>query len=75
MAEMTYSTVLRNLADDYFNQRLSRQEYRARRKAIFEEIDREYNGHHKSGDVEPESDQSRFMHTIAFFKNRGIDKK
>ncbi len=44
MTEINYSALVRELLDDYFERRLSRYEYLARRRALMDRIDREFNG-------------------------------
>lgn len=44
MTEINYSSLLRQVADDYFEHRLTRVEYLAQRRDILDRIDREFNG-------------------------------
>ena len=79
MSDLSYSAMLRNLSADYYYQRISKQEYRFQRRQILEKIDEEFNGRKNismedEADVfEDDTDQSLFMKTIAFFKNKDLD--
>ena len=81
MSDLSYSAMLRNLAADYYYQRLSRDDYRAQRRQLLQKIDEEFNGQknfNMEDEAEPalqddDADQSIFMKTIAFFKNRDLD--
>lgn len=55
MTEINYSTLLREVVADYFEQRLTRTEYVALRHQILNRIDREFNGEDEN-DGEEESD-------------------
>jgi hypothetical protein len=44
MSAANFAPMLRSLARDYFEQRLSMQDYRAQRKAILDEMDSVFNG-------------------------------
>lgn len=58
MTEINYSTLLRELVSDYFEQRLSRVEYLAQRRRILDRIDREFNGEeYSNGWPEPDITQ------------------
>ncbi len=58
MTDINYSIMLRHLVDDYFDHRLSRVEYLAQRRSLFDRIDHEFNGDVESnGWPEPESSQ------------------
>jgi hypothetical protein len=77
MSDFNYSVVLRDLANDYFSQRITREEYRDKRTQILDKIDAEYNGR-KMSSAESRSnamvDDSFFMKTVAFFKNKNVDQ-
>lgn len=76
MNDTNYSVMLRDLADDYYSQKISMAEYRSRRTQILDKIDAEYNGRKIAND-EPRpgtaEDDSFFMKTVAFFKNKSVD--
>lgn len=44
MTEINYSTMLRRLVNDYFDQRVDRVEYFTQRRDILDRIDRDFNG-------------------------------
>lgn len=44
MGEINYSTLLRSLVDQYFDNQMSRVEYLAQRRNLLESIDRDFNG-------------------------------
>ncbi len=75
-----YSTKLRALSKDYYQNRLEITEYRSKRKIIIDKIDKEFNGQITESKVtslklKSESGKrdvdgvSIIMKTIAFFKN------
>jgi len=43
MSEISYSVLLRNLSNDYANNRISFEQYREERKILLWKIDEEYN--------------------------------
>ena len=43
MSDLEASALLRNLSEDYSNNRVSFSEYRLQRKIIFQKLDEEYN--------------------------------
>lgn len=58
MTEINYSTLLREVVADYFEQRLSRVEYLAQRRGILDRIDHEFNGEdYSNGWPEPDITQ------------------
>lgn len=58
MAEINYSSMLRELVDSYFEDRLSRVEYLAQRRTLLDRIDREFNGDDETNGW-PESDTTQ----------------
>lgn len=44
MSNSSYSEQLQGLSDDYYNCRIELAEYRAKRKILLDELDRELNG-------------------------------
>ena len=64
MSEENFSLMLRNLSDDYYNNRIAFEEYRSRRKIILDKIDEEYNGSEQIDDNTEEL--SILMQTIKF---------
>jgi len=78
MSDLSYSSMLRNLSSDYYYHRISREEYRAQRREILDKIDEEFNGRKlvEEEDVDQageQNDQSIFMKTIAFFRNKDLE--
>lgn len=80
MNEISYSLLLRNLADDHFRRRITFEEYRTQRKKILDNIDVEFNGLKLSSEPaqtegpENSEDQSEdFMQTIAFDANKYLN--
>ena len=76
MNDDSFSTRLRNLSKDYYQNHISYREYRTVRKSILDQIDEEFNGRK----IEPQQMQdsvepSMFMKTIAFFANTDLDEK
>lgn len=56
MTEINYSSLLRELVEEYFEHRMSRVEYLAQRRALLDRIDREFNGEGiSSGWPEPDA--------------------
>lgn len=70
MSDLRESAQLRELVNDYYNQMISFEEYRAQRKAIFDIIDEEINGVISTIDEEAEdlNDTSLINKAISFFK-------
>ena len=73
MSDDSFSTKLRLLSKDYYQNHISFDNYRAARKSILDQIDEEFNGH-KIELAEPE-EKSMFMKTIAFFANTDLKEK
>ena len=74
MNDLSYSAMVRNLCSDYYNQKITKQDYRKQRTMLLDKIDEEYNGRKiENNDEQKEVDQSVFMKTIAFFKNKNVD--
>ncbi|HEY9052477.1 MAG TPA: hypothetical protein VIQ03_13080 [Gammaproteobacteria bacterium] len=76
MNDLSYSTMVRNLSRDYYNQIISKEDYRNQRRILLDKIDEEYNGRKiiKPEQEDNENDQSFFMKTVAFFKNKDLDQ-
>lgn len=75
MIETSYSLMLRNLANDYYQNKIKFDEYRSQRKLILDKIDLEFNGDRPKITVTVNQDQqSEFMQTIAFFQNSDVEK-
>ena len=76
MNDLSYSTMVRNLSRDYYNQIISKEDYRNQRRILLDKIDEEYNGRKiiKREQEDNENDQSFFMKTVAFFKNKDLDQ-
>ena len=73
MSDDSFSTKLRKLSKDYYQNHISFVEYRTARTIILDQIDEEFNGR-KVEQIEPE-DKSMFMKTIAFFANTDVKDK
>ena len=76
MNDFNYSVVLQNLADDYHSQKISKEEYRHQRTLLLDKIDAEFNGRKLARFEENktiETNDSFFMKTVAFFKNKNVD--
>ena len=76
MSENSYSLLLRNLSDAYYQETIGFDEYRAQRKIILDKIDEDFNGLQNmqlENDSENEQKQSLFMQTISFFRNKDSD--
>ncbi|MCW8935081.1 MAG: hypothetical protein OQK98_10190 [Gammaproteobacteria bacterium] len=82
MSDISYSTKLRELSKDYYQNHIRLDEYRSQRKLIIDKIDEEFNGRRIDGNQldtntdnteKPVEDSSVFMKTIAFFKNSDVD--
>jgi hypothetical protein len=75
LIETSYSLMLRNLSNDYYQNRIEFEDYRNRRKIILDKIDLEFNGDKPRIEVIVNQDQkSEFMQTIAFYKNSDVEK-
>ena len=75
MIEASYSQMLRNLSNDYYQNKIEFEEYRNRRKMILDKIDVEFNGDKPKIEVIVNQDQkSEFMQTIAFYQNSDVEK-
>lgn len=75
MSEFSFSDRLRDLSNEYCQSHISFEEYRSMRKVILDKIDEEYNGFKQASEKSDESQNvSIFMKTIAFFKNRDIER-
>ena len=75
MSDLSYSSMLRELSKDYFQNHIDFAEYRERRKVILDDIEAEVNGRSQQELIEQSGhDSSIFMKTIAFFKNSDVDK-
>ena len=73
MTELIDFAKIRELSDDYYQQRISKQEYRRQRTEILNKIDEELNG---LGPVERTDDAGpKFVgRLMAFFKNTDEEK-
>lgn len=56
MTHINYSSLLREIAVDYFEHRLTRVEYLTQRKGVLDRIDHEFNGKEDDSTTWPESD-------------------
>jgi hypothetical protein len=78
VSDLSYSSLLRNLSADHYYRRITREEYRSQRRQILDRIDEEFNGRKPlvaddEDQASEQADQSIFMKTIAFFKNKDLD--
>ena len=75
MIESSYSRMLRNLSNDYYQNRIEFEDYRNRRKMILDKIDVEFNGDQPGVEVTVDQDQkSEFMQTVAFYQDGDVEK-
>jgi hypothetical protein len=75
LIEASYSQMLGDLSNDYYQNRIEFEEYRNRRKMILDKIDVEFNGDKPEIEVIVNQDQkSEFMQTIAFYQNSDVEK-
>ena len=75
MIETSYSLMLRNLSNDYYQNKIGFEEYRSQRKIILDKIDVEFNAGQAKLEVAVNRDrQEKFMQTIAFYQNRDVKK-
>ncbi len=74
MSDTNLSAMLRNLSREYYQKRISFEDYRAQRKIILDKIDEEFNGQHAT---ETQADNSAtssiFIRAINFFKNTDVE--
>ena len=76
MSESSYSLMLHNLSNDYYQNIIGFEEYRNQRKIILDKIDVEFNGVKSFADLPEQDDESSiFMQTIAFHNNAEVDNK
>lgn len=72
---ISHSAKLRELSKDYYQNHIRTDEYRSRRKIILDKIDEEFNGRKtKVAEDDAADESSKFMNTIAFFKNSDVDE-
>ena len=72
MTDFIYSDAIRELADDYYNQRLTLEEYREQRKTLLDKIDEEYNGIVIVTEEDNQQDSGLFSKAVAFFSNKSM---
>lgn len=75
MSENSYSLMLRNLSEAYYQETINFDDYRVQRKIILDKIDEDFNGLQDLpletvGEQKAESSNSIFMQTISFFRNK-----
>ena len=74
MQEKSYSRLLRNLANDYYRNYISLDEYRAQRKKILDQIDLEINNRQAESEETGEQElNSILMGTIAFDTTKDLE--
>lgn len=72
MSNSSYSEQIQGLSDDYYNCRLELDEYRARRKSLLDELDRELNGV-MIQDEQLSAEDSLLGKVVGFIKHSGHD--
>ncbi|MDH5572641.1 MAG: hypothetical protein OEY89_12825 [Gammaproteobacteria bacterium] len=70
MSDLSYSSMLRTLCDDYYHKNITQHQYRAQRKKILDSIDSEFN--HINNESPVQDEDTLLMRTISFFKNKDI---
>lgn len=73
MSNSSYSEQLQGLSDDYYNCRIDLGEYRARRKALLDELDREINGV-LIDDPDTSDEDSLLGKVVGFIKHSNPEK-
>jgi hypothetical protein len=75
MSDTSYSLMLRQLSNDYYQYRIDFEQYRIQRKLILDKIDAEFNGEQSAAkataNLKKSVDQ---MQTIAFYQNSDVKK-
>lgn len=75
MIETSYALMLRNLSNDYYQNKIGFEEYRGQRKIILDKIDAEFNASQANLEVAVNQDrQAKFMQTISFYQNSDVEK-
>lgn len=77
MTDISFSSTLRQLSKNYYQQHIGFEDYRAQRKIILDQIDEEFNGRQITPLEEQQADEksSIFLKTIAFFQNTDLLEK
>lgn len=77
MTDNSFSSTLRQLSKDYYQQHLGFDDYRVQRRNLLEQIDEEFNGRKiKPAETQPDPEKSSlFLKTIAFFQNSDVQEK
>lgn len=65
MAEMKYSTEIKNLFQEYYKRNLSMGEYRAQRNKIIDRMDDDYNGAMSLQEGSSNSDTNKINHSMS----------
>lgn len=70
MSDTSFSEKLHNLSKQYYQSHIGHEEYRALRKVILDEIDKEFNGH-KQQETQMSRAESTpdFMSTVVYFND------
>lgn len=66
MQSRSFSAMLQELSDNYYNHLLSFQEFRLKRREILDQIDTYYNGADNELDPPAQSDEDPLSSTITF---------
>lgn len=73
MTELLNFAMIRELSNDYYQQRMTKEEYRKLRKELLDKIDKELNCI-ESADHEAESDQGFVDKLMSYFKHSDEEK-
>ncbi len=73
MSELLHSSKIKVLCDDYYQQRITKEQYRKFRTELLNEIDREINNI-ESVDNRKSSDSGVVDKIMSFFKNSDEEK-
>jgi hypothetical protein len=74
MNENNYSSMLRALSKEYYQNHISFTEYRERRTVILEDIDAEYNGYHPEQESSDSGGSSILSKAVDLFKGTDSDE-
>lgn len=73
MSDSSYSEQIQGLSDDYYNSRINLDEYRARRKVLLDELDKEINGV-RIDESEDDGEDGLLGRVVGFIKNSTAEK-
>lgn len=72
MSDLPCSEKLRCLSDDYYNQRITQEEYRSQRKIILDDLDAKFNPIKTESSDDP-AEKSMLSKAISFFKKDDVE--